>query len=202
MVGDLLTRDDIIRGLRDLVAEAQATGATGRIHLVGGAALALRYFERRTTSDVDASIAPESELLEAARTVAARNRWDPDWLNTNATMFVPFAKDPDWETLYEDERVVIRVASAEALLAMKLNASRRGRDDDDIERLMAICSVLDIEAAEELFEEYFPGEVIPDRGQRLLADILAAGEPEPAPIPPRPDLRPNAERGHQLGLGH
>ncbi len=195
MAGDLLTRDDIIRGLRDVVAEARRTGATGRIHLVGGAALALRYFERRVTSDVDASMAPESDLLKAARTVATRNGWDPDWLNTNATMFVPFAKDPEWETLYEDERVVIRVASPQALLAMKLNASRRGRDEDDIERLMAICGVLDAEAAEELFEEYFPGEVIPDRGQRLLADILADGKPTSAPLPPQPDFRPDTEQG-------
>jgi hypothetical protein len=192
MAGDLLTRDDIIRGLRDLVAEARNTGATGRIHLVGGAALALRYFERRTTSDVDASIAPERELLAASRTVAARNGWDPDWLNTNASMFVPFAKDPEWETLYEDERVVIRVASPQALLAMKLNAGRRGRDDDDIEALMAICGIADADAAEDLFEEFYPGEVIPDRGQRLLSDILAAGEPSGAPTPPRPDLNPGA----------
>jgi hypothetical protein len=108
-------------------------------------------------------------------------------------MFLPFAKDPEWETLYEDERVVIRVASPQALLAMKLNAGRRGRDDDDIERLMAICGIRDAQSAEALFEEFYPGEVVPDRGVRILADILAAGEPTRAATPPLPDLRPDSD---------
>lgn len=188
MVGDLLDRSDIIRGLRQVIEVAREAGVNGRIHLIGGAALALRYFDRRTTADVDASLAPEAGLLAIARTVAERNGWAPDWLNTNAAGFIPFARDPAWETIYEDDTIVIRVASAEALLAMKLNASRRGRDDDDIEQLMATCGVASAEAAENLFESYFPGEAIPDRGYRLLRDILADGSPSLTSRPPPPDF--------------
>lgn len=190
MVGDLLSREDIIAGLRDVVAELRRAEVSGRIHIVGGAALALRYFDRRTTADVDALLAPEPAVLDAARQVGARRGWPDDWLNSNVAMFVPFAKDPEWEALFEDDRVAIRVASAPALLAMKLKASRRGRDDDDIARLMAICGIHDAEDAAELFEGYYPGEVVPDRGQRLLADILADREASAPTPPPRPDLSP------------
>lgn len=52
-MGDALDRDDIISGLRDLVSELHAAGEVAGIRLVGGAALAIRYLDRRTTSDLD-----------------------------------------------------------------------------------------------------------------------------------------------------
>lgn len=53
MAGAALDRDDIISGLRDLVSELRAAGEIAGIRLVGGAALALRYFDRGTTQDLD-----------------------------------------------------------------------------------------------------------------------------------------------------
>lgn len=48
-MGTVLDRRDIIDGLRDLIAELHAAGEVAGIRLVGGAALALRYFDRGTT---------------------------------------------------------------------------------------------------------------------------------------------------------
>jgi hypothetical protein len=48
-----LDRDDIIAGLRDLISELRSAGEIAGIRLVGGAALALRYFDRGTTRDLD-----------------------------------------------------------------------------------------------------------------------------------------------------
>lgn len=48
-----LDRDDIITGLRELIAELRAEGEVAGIRLVGGAALSLRYFDRGTTQDLD-----------------------------------------------------------------------------------------------------------------------------------------------------
>jgi hypothetical protein len=47
-------RDDLIGALRDLVRELRAAGEPVGLRLVGGAALALRYFERESTRDLDA----------------------------------------------------------------------------------------------------------------------------------------------------
>ncbi|GAA2975833.1 hypothetical protein JOD63_000545 [Microbacterium terrae] len=49
----VLDRDSIIDGLRDLIAELRDAGEVAGIRLVGGAALALRYFDRATTQELD-----------------------------------------------------------------------------------------------------------------------------------------------------
>ena len=49
----LFDRDDLIGALRDLVSELHAAGEPIGLRLVGGGALALRYFERASTRDLD-----------------------------------------------------------------------------------------------------------------------------------------------------
>ena len=48
-----LDRDDIIAGLRELIAELRADSEVAGIRLVGGAALSLRYFDRGSTQDLN-----------------------------------------------------------------------------------------------------------------------------------------------------
>ena len=78
------TRDDIVAGLRDLITELRAAGEEVGIRLVGGAALALRYFERRTTNDLDSlHVQPGSDAVVAAAAsrVGDRRGWDAGWFN-------------------------------------------------------------------------------------------------------------------------
>ncbi|MDQ1084166.1 MULTISPECIES: hypothetical protein [Microbacterium] len=56
-----LERADIVAALRDLVDELRADGKSTRVRLVGGAALALRYFDRQSTSDLDAVAVGETD---------------------------------------------------------------------------------------------------------------------------------------------
>lgn len=87
-----LDRDDIIGGLRELIAELRAANEVAGIRLVGGAALALRYFDRGTTQDLDSlHIQPGSDeaVAAAAARVAAAHGWDPTWLNLHAGMKRP-----------------------------------------------------------------------------------------------------------------
>ena len=62
MPGDQLDRDDLIRGINAVIAKLRAAGEPAGIRIVGGAALALRYFDRRTTSDVDAHLCGYQDL--------------------------------------------------------------------------------------------------------------------------------------------
>ncbi|MBX3098759.1 MAG: hypothetical protein KF761_04200 [Salinibacterium sp.] len=183
-----LNRDDLIRGLREVVALLRERGEPAGIRIVGGAALSLRYFERRTTEDVDAKVHPVDAALAAAADIGAANGWPEDWLNTKADHFIPIANDVGWESLYVDGDVSIWVASAPALLAMKLRASRAGRDDDDIANLLAICSVDNAVAAADLYESFYLGEVLPDKAVRMLGAIFTKGLPEVPDKPPRPDF--------------
>ena len=71
---------------------------------------------------------------------------------------------------------------------MKLQASRAGRDDDDIANLLAICEVVDSAHAAELYECYYPGEVLPEKATRILGAIFAQGLPAVPAAPARPDF--------------
>lgn len=181
----------MIDGLRDLVSELHATGEAGGVGIVGGAAMLLRYYaDRRVTPDIDAKLHPEGPAVRIAEKIARRRGWDDDWLNSKAATFIPIATDVGWEPLYDDERVSVWVISPEALLAMKIRASRPARDDADIAVLLALTGVTTVDEAEAIFEHFYPGELPKDTAYVMLEHIFAVGLPEPPQAPPLPDLSP------------
>lgn len=184
-----LSRNDIIQGLTELVAELKHNNISTDLYLVGGAALVLKYFDRRLTSDVDLRSANFAEVQSAVETIALRHGWDSDWVNNAASIFVPtLGTDVVWEKIFDDGNVTVSVASPEALLAMKLAASRTGRDDDDIAQLLSITGLTNLVEIEELFEEYFPGDVLPMKAYKLLEKIFEVGIPNPPQSPPPPQF--------------
>jgi len=189
MPGDQLDRDEIIHGINAVIDKLRHAGEPAGIRIIGGAALALRYFDRRTTSDIDAQLHPEESILRAAVEVANEEGWPENWLNSNATMFMPsFSVGLDWEDLYFDANITILVASPRALLAMKINASRPGRDVKDIANLLTICNIKNISEAEELMDKYYPGDGLPEKALRLLNPIFEQGLPSIPATPPAPNL--------------
>lgn len=186
-----LDRDDIIAGLRELIAELRAAGEVAGIRLVGGAALSLRYFERGTTQDLDSlHVRPGSDaaVAAAAARVAQRHDWDPAWLNfevTKADALPSLGRAVDWDTIFESDDIMIQVASKEALLAMKLRANRPGRDTRDIRMLLSLCEIATLDEAEDFYEEFYPGDGLDPRAVTIVSAILATGALE-APVPPGP----------------
>lgn len=186
-----LERDDIIAGLRDLVEELRRAGEVAGIRLVGGAALALCYFDRGVTHDVDSlHISPGSDdaVTTAAAKVADRHDWDASWLNFSVTRtdaLPTLGRAVAWETLHDRHGVIIQVAAKEALLAMKLRANRPGRDTRDIRMLLALCGIDTLVAAESMYEDFYPGDGLSDRAIQMVEAILASG-PLAVPSPPAP----------------
>jgi hypothetical protein len=191
MTATALGRDAIILGLRDLVAELRDAGEVAGIRLVGGAALALRYFDRGTTQDLDVlHVNPGSDesVAAAAERIAHRRGWDAKWLNfevTKADALPTLGRAVEWETIHDADGIVIEVASKEAMLAMKLRANRPGRDTRDIRLLLALCGVHTLEDAGELYEQFYPGDVLTPRAEKIVNAILD-GEPTAAPRSPGP----------------
>ncbi len=187
-----LDTDDIVDGLRDLVARAHAAQLHGlSIQIIGGAAIALAYFDRAVTVDIDARLRPRAELATISDQIALERNWPVDWLNNaadTAGLLPGWGRGIEWRTLYIDDAVTIEVAPPDALLAMKLRAfERRGRRDlGDVIGLLGIVQPENAEAVEELFEEFFPGDVLEQRTVDFLAATLAAGvtriEPREHPI--------------------
>lgn len=109
----VLGRDDIVAALRDLVQELVASGDRVGIRLVGGAAIALRHFERESTSDLDATgvtSRDDEAVAAAAARVAERRGWPKDWLNFEVDQLgaTPWIGRPaEWEKLYDVDGVVI-----------------------------------------------------------------------------------------------
>ncbi|WAB84731.1 hypothetical protein OVN20_03965 [Microcella daejeonensis] len=187
-----LGREEIAVALRELAAELRAAGEIAGIRLVGGAALALRYFDRGTTQDLDvlhARPGNDAAVLAAASRVAARRDWSPDWLSfavTTADALPTMGRAVEWHTVYDDgEGIVMQVACKEALLAMKLRANRPGRDTRDIRLLLALCAIHDRHDAEVLYEDFYPGDALSDRALSIVDAIFADGALEPPPaLPP------------------
>ncbi|MBN9607411.1 MAG: hypothetical protein J0G30_12450 [Actinomycetales bacterium] len=181
-----LTRAEMIDGLVELIDLLRARDAHATIRIVGGAAVMLRYFEdRRITPDIDASIHTDVALDDLTRQIAARRGWPSDWLNDAAAGFIPFADPGNWEPVYDDDAISIWVATPPCLLAMKLRAARRGRDDEDVAILLALLGITTADEAERVFETHYPGELPPERAYRMLDDIFAVGLP---PVPEAPEL--------------
>ena len=133
----------------------------------------------------------EAEVVAAAERIAERRGWQLDWLNFKASQLAPWwGREIRWEPIHQDGLVTIEVAPADALLAMKLKASRPGRDTDDIRQLLALCGIGSAAEADELFGGFFPGDSLTDRAWGMVERILAAGPLVPPSAPPLPDLQP------------
>lgn len=71
---------------------------------------------------------------------------------------------------------------------MKLRANRPGRDTNDIRQLLKLCAITTLDEAEELYESFFPADVLSDRAIDMVTRILDAGLPPEVPSPGPIDL--------------
>jgi len=65
-----MNRSEILAALSALGARLLARGVNADLYLVGGAAMALAYDDRRSTRDIDAVFVPKLVVYEAAAQVA------------------------------------------------------------------------------------------------------------------------------------
>lgn len=173
MSEDLLFSRERIEGIIELfLAELNKSGVKGTIHLVGGAALSLYYFDRESTKDIDAGLPDDLRITDVIREIAAREELPVDWINSNASMYFGFPPASFWITKREVGGITLKVASAELLLAMKVKAARGRRDNEDIVELFRILKIGDWEQIEEIYESVYAQESIPDSSRELLLKLL------------------------------
>lgn len=168
-----LSADDIRRLFEELAAELDSQGVHAELFLVGGAAIAVCFDARRATRDLDAVFAPTDSVRRAAAVVAGREGLDPDWLNDAVKGFLP-GPDPAAVRYFEAPGLLVDVASAEYLLAMKLFSSRVEADADDIALLYKEIGYRTVEEGLALVERSYPGRPIAPKVQFLLEEIVAS----------------------------
>lgn len=76
-----MRRNEILQALAALGADLAERGLVADLYVVGGAAIALAYDERRATRDIDAVFAPKNEVYAAAARVGAALDLPEGWLN-------------------------------------------------------------------------------------------------------------------------
>jgi Nucleotidyltransferase of unknown function (DUF6036) len=168
-----LSAEDIRRLFGELARELDSKGVRAEIFLVGGAAIALCFDGRRVTRDLDAVFVPIEAVRRAAATVGEREGLEASWLNDAVKGYLP---GPDLNAVryYEAPGLLVDVASAEYLLAMKLFASRVETDADDIALLYRAVGYRTVEEGLALVERSYPRRPIAPRVQFLLQEIVAS----------------------------
>lgn len=169
-----LTAAGILELVTALADRLSARGVAARIYVVGGAAVALRYYpdgvERRATDDVDAVFSPIAEVEREADVLAQERGLPVGWCNNRARGYLPPAVQPEGDVLFRLGAVEVLVAPARLLLAMKLRACRLGRDDEDIAVLVRHCGISSMEEADALVAEVYHGEERIPPGRRSVVE--------------------------------
>lgn len=141
-----MDRDEITSALSALAAELDHRGVSAEMYVVGGAAIALAFDERRATRDIDAVFEPKDVVYEAAAVVAEQLGLPGGWLNDAVKGFLE-GEDPTASPVLDLPGLRCLAASPEVLLALKVLAHRVGEDEDDL-RLLA--RELGLERADEV----------------------------------------------------
>ena len=165
-------------------------GVVHELLLVGGAALALRWDDRLSV-DVDVvDLALAEELLAAVATVGAKHGLAPNWLNGSAAYFAP-NMDAEARVVYRGERLVVRAAGPEYLLAMKLRAARA----EDLHDAVRLATETGRTTRESLFElvadGYWRGTHVPNL-EAFVTEILLWVAPNQPDVAPECDAGPEA----------
>jgi hypothetical protein len=166
-----LTKKEILAAFEALAEELATRGARGELFVVGGAAMALAYADRRVTRDIDAIFEPKAVVYDAARAVAVRLSLPDDWLNDAVKAFAP-RNDENRRTVFSRPSLEVAAASPEYLLAMKLLASRVDQDTDDIKVLYAALGFTTAGQGLELVSRYYPSRPLAPRTQFLLEELF------------------------------
>ena len=175
-MSDLFTKVDIERLVRLFAAKLHEAGVEGTIKIVGGAAIALLYHaDRVSTSDIDALYPADDRVVEIIHQVGTEEGLSDGWINNKVQFTLPFeghASTISGQDYFRDGSIMVQSATAEFLLAMKLNADRGLRDRLDTEKLIQICELTTIQEIEEIFERYFPDLILKAETREVVERML------------------------------
>jgi hypothetical protein len=176
-----MTGDEIRSALEKLAGILNERTRGANLYLVGGAVMVLSQQARDGTDVVDAVFNGQADVLDAAREVAEDLGLSERWINSDALMYLPQGKEPEWEVLWVLGSVTIHIANTQTMLAMKLKAGRPIRDGADIAFLLRASNITSETDAVAVFEEFYPDDVLSPRSLALLRDVLEINSAEVSP---------------------
>jgi hypothetical protein len=137
--------------------------------------VALMNPARTSTEDVDAFLGlPAVDATDVLERIQREWGLDDGWFNFKAQGLLPPVAGADafqaWLTVGD---VTLFIATAPALLAMKLRAAR-GKDQPDIAFLLQACGITSVDDAEGIFEEFYPGDLLSPTAVARVQAALAS----------------------------
>ena len=166
------SKDSLEAALRELSRELRWRRVRAHIYVIGGAAMALGFDDRRHTMDVDALIKKgHGPVVDAVRRIGRRRGWPETWLNEEAVPAIPRGRDGRARTVYGDRNLVVTAASAEHLLAMKVRAARI-KDRKDIAFLAKRLGLSSGREVFDIHDEVFPHDPPKRRSLERARTIL------------------------------
>jgi hypothetical protein len=165
-------RGEIVTALTALGADLHAHGLTADMYVVGGAAIALAFDERRATRDIDAVFVPKTEVYAAADRVADDLGLPDGWLNDAVKGFLA-GDDPDAVQVLDLRGLRCQVASPRMLLALKVLAHRVGEDDDDVRLLAGHLGLADADAVLDVVTGVLGEHRLTAQAQFFVEQVLA-----------------------------
>lgn len=178
----MLSREDIIRGLRKIDEKSKEAGLVVDIAIYGGAALALAFDLRDSTRDVDVVVRRNPDFIrKVSADIAEEEGWPSDWLNDGVKGFISGSEAMNKMELFDAPPDVgglrIYTPTPEYLFAMKCMAMRPegidgSHDISDIEALADEANIIDANAALSLIEEFYPSSRIPPKVRFGVEEIM------------------------------
>ncbi|MCL2881274.1 MAG: hypothetical protein FWF45_00035 [Coriobacteriia bacterium] len=175
---EAFTPEEFLQLLSQLSVCLEHEGKKTTIILFGGGALSMYYGARSTTHDLDVLINGDdrSSIIEAVRRIAADNDTVDDWLNDDGKSLITDAIVADAQDFITLPAITMKVASAEALLALKAAALRYlpgSHDLEDVRFLIQRLKVTDVEEVITLAEKYLPQRLLPlSAYNETMLDVL------------------------------
>ncbi|CAN5921730.1 hypothetical protein BH23ACT10_BH23ACT10_14790 [soil metagenome] len=166
-----LDRTSLTHALTQLGRRLRDDGLQGELFVVGGAAMALAYDDRRFTRDVDAIFEPKMRMYELASELADELGLPGDWLNDGVKAFV--VHDPERGPVFEFDGLRVQVASPELLLALKVRAARLGEDDADVRTLADMLGLRTAESVLDMASSIVGERHMTPRAQFFVEEVMA-----------------------------
>jgi hypothetical protein len=177
----MLTKDDILRGLRKIDAKAKESRILIDLSIYGGAALAIAFDIGRATRDVDAVVRGAPDFLRAiAADVAEEEGWPSDWLNDGVKGFLSSKEEMLLMESFPGSPqggLRVHVPSPVYLFAMKCMAMRAegidgSHDITDIKALAEKIGIRNSSEALSLIEGFYPSARIPPKVRFGVEEIM------------------------------
>jgi hypothetical protein len=170
----MLDRAALHELLSELAGRLDRRGLRANLYIIGGAAMAMLFDDRRATRDIDSVVlSGHGPLIEEVRAMARIHDLPSTWLNEQASVYVSAVGDPNQSTVFDHPALSVAAASAEHLLAMKVSAGRAS-DVGDIKALLSILRIDSVAQVEAVLADVFPDSALSDRARLIVEDILAA----------------------------